>query len=100
MLIWLPRMSRISAAGLLDEPHHRQGGDALAAARLADDADGLAVADLIRDAVDGLDGAVLGEEGGAQVLGLGEGSIRSVDGHAPTSSPAGAGRGHPAGRRP
>ena len=48
----------------------RQVGDALAAARLADDAERLAVLDRERDAVDGLDDAVLGLEAGPEVVDL------------------------------
>ena len=55
-------------AGPLDEPHDRERRDALAAPGLADDAQGLAVADPEADPVDGLDHAVLGEEVGPQVL--------------------------------
>ena len=50
-----PDLARDDPAGPLDEPQDRQRGDALAAAGLADDAQGLAVTDLEADAVDGLD---------------------------------------------
>ena len=111
----------------LDEAHHRQRGDALAAARFADHAERLAVPDLEADAVDGLDRAVLGEEVRLEALDLerfsdAAGLARSVQGRLIGSSPgspsrigwsgrrcarrrrvnlrlAGAGRGRRAGRR-
>ncbi len=82
MAMRLPRIWRISSSSSLrrsspskmispatilpgrigDEPHDRECGDALAAAGLADEAEGLALFDVIRDAVDRVDDAVLGEE--------------------------------------
>ena len=49
------------------EPHDREARHALAAARLADDADGLPALDLEVDAVDGFHDAVVGLEVRAQV---------------------------------
>ena len=45
------------APGARQDPEHRERGHALAAARLADDAERLAGRDVERDAVDGVDGA-------------------------------------------
>ena len=56
--------------GPVDEAHDGQRGDALAAAGLADHAQGLAVADLEAHAVDRPDDPVLGEEVGPQALDL------------------------------
>src|SRR6185437_511364 len=50
------------------KPHDRQGGDALAAAALADDAEHLALGDLEADVVDGGDLAASAGEDGSQVL--------------------------------
>src|SRR6184192_3119166 len=50
------------AAGAREDAQQRERGDALAAARLADDAEGLADPDLEGDAVDGVDGAAVGAE--------------------------------------
>ena len=66
-----PRKSmsaRHDASGLLDQPDDRFGGDALARAGLADDAERLAGMDMKRDAVDGADDALVGEEMRAQIL--------------------------------
>jgi hypothetical protein len=54
----------------VDQLHHRLGGDALAAAALADHADRLALADGDVDAVDGVQPAVVGLEVGLQTLDL------------------------------
>ena len=55
---------------LLEELHHRQRGDALAAARFADQAHGLAFRDGERDAVDGTDFAVGCEKRRLEVVDL------------------------------
>src|SRR5258708_6342399 len=47
---------------LRNEPHHAEGGDRLARARLADDAQRLALVDVEVDAVDGAHDALVGEE--------------------------------------
>ena len=54
------------------QAHDRQAGDALARARLADDAERLALADRERDAVDRLDDAVVRLEVGLEVVDLEE----------------------------
>ena len=51
-----------------DEPHERHGGDGLAGAGLADDADGLAAVEREAHAVDGLDHPGVGEEVRGEVL--------------------------------
>jgi hypothetical protein len=51
-----------------DQPQHRHRSDRLAAARLADDGDRLALVDIVGDAVDRLDGSLAGEELRSQVL--------------------------------
>ena len=51
-----------------DEAQEGEGGDALAAAALADEADGLALVEVVADAVDRLDDAVVSEEVRLQVL--------------------------------
>jgi hypothetical protein len=48
--------------GVVDESHGRERRDALAAPGFADETDGLAVLDVERDAVDGLDLSPLGRE--------------------------------------
>src|SRR4029453_11924783 len=53
-----------------DEAHDREERDALAGARFAHDAERLAGGDGERDAVDGLDDAVLGREMDLEVLDL------------------------------
>ena len=58
------------ALGALQKLHQGQAGDRLAAAGLADDADGLADGHFKRDAVDALDDAGVGEEVGVQVIEL------------------------------
>ena len=58
------------ALGALQKLHQGQAGDGLAAAGLADDADGLADGHFKRDAVDALDDAGVGEEVGVQVIEL------------------------------
>src|SRR5436190_15564057 len=58
--------------GPRQDAEQRECGHALAAARLADDAERLARADLERDAVDGVDGAAVGAELDAQPLDLEE----------------------------
>lgn len=58
------------ALGALQKLHQGQAGDGLAAAGLADDADGLADGHFKRDAVDALDDAGVGEEVGMQVIEL------------------------------
>ena len=62
--------ARDDPTGLVDEAHHRQHRDALAAARLADEAEHLALADGEVDAVDGVDLSGTGVEPGAQVADL------------------------------
>ena len=56
--------------GLRDEPHDRERGHALAAARLADEAHDLAAVDVEVDAVDRADDAVARVERGPQALDL------------------------------
>ena len=58
--------------GHVDEAHDRQRGDRLARSRLADDAEGLAAVEGVRDAVDCLDHAVLGVEVHLEVVDLEE----------------------------
>ena len=58
----------VDAPGARQDPEQRERGDALAAARLADDAERLARRDVERDAVDGVDRAALGPELDPQVL--------------------------------
>ena len=58
------------AGRLRNQPHQRQRADALAATRLADQAERLALVQRERDAVDGLDHPVLGEELRPKVLNL------------------------------
>ena len=60
-----------------DQAHDREPGHALAAARLADDAERFARHDVERDIVDRLDDAVLGLELGLEILRL-QGSDRRV----------------------
>ena len=59
-----------------DEAQHGQGGDALAAAGLADDGEGFSGHHPERHPVDGTDDPVAGEEPGAQVLDLEQGRRR------------------------
>ena len=66
------RRTRISPARdlrrrLRQQAHQRQRADALAAARLAHDAERLAAGEVVADAVDGVDGALAGSERDAQV---------------------------------
>src|SRR5262249_42911797 len=63
-----PDLAGHNPARGLNEPHDRQRGDALAAARLADDAQRLTLPQGDIDAVDGLDRAFLGREMRAQVF--------------------------------
>src|SRR5207237_2726885 len=56
------------AAGARKDPEQRERGHALPAARLADDAEGLAGRDVERDAVDGVDRPARGPELDSQVL--------------------------------
>src|SRR5262249_25477386 len=51
-----------AAGRLRDEPHDAERGDRLAGARLADDAERLALVDVEADAVDGAHHALIGEE--------------------------------------
>ncbi len=67
-----PDVSAGDAARRLYEPQDRQRGHRLAAARFADQADGLAAADREADVVDGVDGAARGLEPRRQVLDLQE----------------------------
>ena len=62
----------------LVQAHDRHAGHALAGAGLADDAEGLAALDVEREAVDGLDDAVLGREVHPQVAYVEEGAARAV----------------------
>src|SRR5207247_7323429 len=55
-----------------DKPQQRQAGDALPAARLADEAHDLSPVDVEVDPVDGSDDAVTGVERGPQALDLEE----------------------------
>ena len=55
-----------------EDPHRRERGDALPAARLADEAERLARPDVERDAVDRVDEAALRLEADAEVLDLEE----------------------------
>jgi hypothetical protein len=59
-----------SARRARHQPHQAQGGDALAAARFAHDAEGFAFLDMERDIVDGEDHARAGEELRLEVLHL------------------------------
>ena len=58
------------AAGQLDHPEQRLGRDALAGARLADEAERLALADREADVADGVHGAPAGDEVDLQVVDL------------------------------
>jgi hypothetical protein len=55
------------------QPHHRQAGDALAAAGFADDPERLPLLDGEADTVDGLHDSVVGPEVGLQVVDLEKG---------------------------
>jgi len=54
----------LDPAGLVDETEDRAGGDGLARAGLADEADRLALVDVEADAVDGVDRLAVGMEDG------------------------------------
>ena len=69
--------SRDDPTRLVDEPHHRQHRDALAAARLADESEHLALAHREVDAVDGMDLAGPGAEPGVQTANLEQRRARS-----------------------
>ena len=64
------RAAREAAGRDRDQAQDRERGDALAAAALADHAQGLAAPQLERDAVDRLDHAVAGQEVGPEILDL------------------------------
>ena len=67
LVVHLAAEARVDVAR---QPHDRHRGHALARAGLADDAEHLAALELERDAVDGVNDAVLGRELDAEVLDL------------------------------
>ena len=78
------------APGARQDPEHRERGDALAAARLADDPERLARRDVERDAVDRVDGAALGPEldaaGPRPRAAARSGTARAASGRAPRAA--------------